>query len=1108
MEAWELQPSAPIFASRFGMKGTGNGQFIEPLGVAMAKNGNVYVLDTSNNRVEELSPSGTYLEKFGSSGHEKGQLSSAWAIAVDSKGNIWIADSANNRVDEFNEKREFVEAFGFGVTNGEEKLEVCTTTCRAGTAGSGTGQFKEPKGIAVNASGDVYVDDYANNRIEELTEKGAFLGMFGFGVSNGESKFETCTSACKAGVAGSGNGQFSSPHGVAVGPNGNVWVADTGNNRIEEFGEKDEYLTQFGSKGTGSGLFNLPRSVTLDSVGNIWVADTGNNRVQELSPSGVYMTTFGDAGTGSGQFEEPSSIALAPSGAIYVADAKNNSAQEWTPAPRPGNEAAHDTRMAFYSAGEESTVTLCRKHPEWAGLPCQTEPVAQPGVSGSPELPVTTLTYNMWDGIEKNEEKFGSGAKAVTRTKLQTYDPAGRALTSEEASSPATDTALPKVTDGYSSTTGALETQSATINGGTKTTTSKNNSLGQLVEYTDAEGNVTKYTYEEGSDGRLLEVSEGKGKEAASDQTYSYSPTTGFLTKLVDSAEPGMAFTATYDAEGKMTTEGYPNGMTADYTYSQIGTATGIEYIKNTNCSSKCPETWFSNAIVPSIHGEVLQQTSTLAKEKYTYDGGGRLTETQETPAGKGCTARLYAYDEEANRTSLTTRGSATETCATEGGLVRAHSYDSANRLIDGGVEYEAFGNPTKLPSSDANGHELTTKYYVDGQVETQKQSEETESHKLNERTISYKYDPAGRAMETVSENSEPKTKSTVISHYADGSEALMWTSEGSEKWTRNIPGIDGELDATQKSGQAPVLQLHDLEGNIVGTAAFSETETNLLSTYNSTEYGVPTTGSPPPYSWLGAEGVESGLPSSGVSTQGGASYVPEIGRTLQTGPIPSPGDFPNGTAGVGELDPTFTGSASGEINQIEIEHQAAVEKAQALEAEEHTYTCPASCTTEPEPPVGSSPGGGGGSGGGGGKGEGIVILPKPKCTYVDDLYFCSESEASEKASGKIEGKAWDCSLNYGILWSSGRISLQGELTCNVEIKSDNIDGYVGYGSEHASAAEKPGLPSEKGLSYNVQFHLTFKHFHGHPGSTWTEVCWNALTRGGWASGCTDPQTG
>ena len=128
-----------------------------------------------------------------------------------------------------------------------------------------------------------------------------------------------------------------------------------------------------------------------------------------------------------------------------------------------------------------------------------------------------------------------------------------------------------------------------------------------------------------------------------------------------------------------------------------------------------------------------------------------------------------------------------------------------------------------------------------------------------------------------------------MINHYPGPGEAISWTSEGSEKWTRNIPGIDGTLTATQHNSEAAVLQLHDLQGDIVATAALSETETKLITTYNSTEYGVPTNGTPSKYSWLGAIGLATELPS-GAPAPGGGSYVPQLGKPLQTQRVVPPG--------------------------------------------------------------------------------------------------------------------------------------------------------------------------------------------------------------------------
>jgi hypothetical protein len=108
-----------------------------------------------------------------------------------------------------------------------------------------------------------------------------------------------------------------------------------------------------------------------------------------------------------------------------------------------------------------------------------------------------------------------------------------------------------------------------------------------------------------------------------------------------------------------------------------------------------------------------------------------------------------------------------------------------------------------------------------------------------NEETLEYKLDPKERDLETLSTG---KTASTVTSHYDGPGNALAWTSESAEKWTRNIPGLGGELAAIETSAGHTVLELHDLQGNIVATSGLSETETELVSKYNSTEFGVPTT--------------------------------------------------------------------------------------------------------------------------------------------------------------------------------------------------------------------------------------------------------------------------
>jgi RHS repeat-associated protein len=855
----------PTYTASFGAKGTGVGQLEKPTYDAIDAKGNVWVSEYASNRISEFSPTGTFIETLGwgvsngehkleackssceegLQGAEKGELYDPTGIAI-ANGLIYVVDSGNNRIEVYN----------------EEKSEAVN---QWGEAGSTAGKFKTPLAIAISPSGNVWVGDSLNRRLQEFKSEGKFIEAVGWGViKNSEVKYQICTSGCEAGLKGEGEGQFASTWGMTF-AGSTLYVTDTGNNRVEEINEKSEPAGHFGTAGTGNGQLESPVGIaTSPTTGNLYVTDTGNNRMQVFTPSGEYLTQFASFGTGNGQLDFPEGDAINSSGEIYVVDDLNHRVERWVPTIT-GNEGAHDTRTVYYTSKEEAAVPECRNHPEWAELPCQTEPVSQPGGS-LPQLPVTTITsYNLWDEPLTTVEK---GAK--TRTKTDTYDSAGRLKTTLTESGEGTS--LPEVTYSYSAEagaeTGALTKQSTPSTG--KTITSVYNTLGQLTSYTDADANTSSYEYD--VDGRILKTNDGKGA-----QTYTYSKATGLPEQLVDSSHEGMKFTATYDAEGHMLTEGYPNGMTAYYTYNQAGTPTSLVYKKLTDCTEEEKEKcqWYKDVVVPSIHGQWLTQTSNLSKQQYTYDASGRLTQVQNTPVGKGCTTRIYAYDEDSNRISLTTREpNLKKECTTTGGTTESHTYDTADRLTDNSIAYNDFGDITTLPEADTEGGPLTNTYYDDGQAATQTQ---------HEQTIGSNLDPAGRTRETVATG---KKTSDIVSHYAGPSNEPSWTTNTSGETTRNIAGINGQLAAIQNNSEVPVIQLANLHGDLIGTAYLSETATEMASKEDTSEFGVPTTTLPAKYSWLGAIELPTELPS-GVTTMGVRSYVPQIGRFLQADPVP-----------------------------------------------------------------------------------------------------------------------------------------------------------------------------------------------------------------------------
>jgi streptogramin lyase len=592
------------------------------------------------------------------------------------------------------------------------------------------------------------------------------------------------------------------------------------------------------------------------------------------------VNSYSGQGNLGWKLRAPTSVTVDPEGKAItnttLYNATTGQVTETRGAEGVGGSSARDSKVIYYGAEANSEgLPACGAHPEWAGLVCETLPTKQPE-GGTPNLPVKAVLYNMYDEPTTTTETFGT----TVRTKTNTYDAAGR-LTGSEATATA-GAALPKVTDTYSSSLGLLEKESTTVEGQTKAIVDKYNTLGQLTEYEDADGNIAKYKYGGlANDGQIEEISDS-GDAGADKQSYAYNGTTKRLEKLTDSA--AQTFTASYDADGRLLSEVYPNGMCANESYNSAGEATSIEYLKTTNCAEREAGSWFRETETPSIRGQAYARTNSLSSEVYGYDTADRLIEVRETPTGGGCHERIYAYDAEGDRTSQTNREpGGGGGCATEGGTTQSHTYDEAGRLTDSGIAYDSFGDVAKLPAADAEGNELNTTFYVDGAVATQSQSGVTNSYYL---------DPEGRVRETVTGGKQ------LISHYDGAGPTVAWTNDSAGHWTRDIPGIDGALAATQSNGETPILQLHDLQGDVVATIGDNSSETKLLSTYAGTEFGAPNGGEhPSKFAWLGAAGVETSL-SSGVITYGATSYVPQTGRPLQSEAVEPPG-LPEGS-GVG----------------------------------------------------------------------------------------------------------------------------------------------------------------------------------------------------------------
>ena len=301
------------------VNGTGTAaKFAGPYGVAADSSGNVYVGDTGNSVIRKISAAGVVSTLAGSgvNGFANGsgasaQFANPGGVAVDASGNVYVADINNNLIRKI-------------TSSG-----TVTTFAGSGAAGfaNGTGtsaQFYFPYGVAVDSSGNVYVADSSNFRIRKITPAGVVTTLAG----SGSNSF----------ADGTGTGaSFSYPYGIAVDSSGTVYVADWGDNRIREITAAGVVTTLAGSSvagyldGTGGGAeFNRPEGIAVDSSGNVFVSDGSNQVIRKITSSGTVTTFagstygFADGSHTSAQLETPFQLSFGPSGVLYLADTDNN----------------------------------------------------------------------------------------------------------------------------------------------------------------------------------------------------------------------------------------------------------------------------------------------------------------------------------------------------------------------------------------------------------------------------------------------------------------------------------------------------------------------------------------------------------------------------------------------------------------------------------------------------------------------------------------------------------------------------------------------------------------------------------------------------------------
>ncbi|MBD0372175.1 MAG: gluconolaconase [Pyrinomonadaceae bacterium] len=299
----------------------GQARFADPFGVAVDSRGDVYVSDAgSNNRIRKITPEGMVTTLAGGEeGFQDGQGAGARfntpsALALDASGNLFVADTGNNAIRKVTPEG------------------LVTTIAGSGANGLKDGaareaEFNAPVGVAVDDEGNVYVADTYNDRIRKVTKEGQVTTIAGGGQSPGYMDGPAM------------NASFDTPCGLLITPAGELFIADTGNNRIRKI-TKEGQVTTFASAANlteNQSLLFAPVALALTHDGILYSTGNDRGRVAQISTDGA---VFAFAGAGSGfqdgngetaRFNSPTGIAIDKRGALYVADSANYLVRELTP---------------------------------------------------------------------------------------------------------------------------------------------------------------------------------------------------------------------------------------------------------------------------------------------------------------------------------------------------------------------------------------------------------------------------------------------------------------------------------------------------------------------------------------------------------------------------------------------------------------------------------------------------------------------------------------------------------------------------------------------------------------------------------------------------------
>ncbi len=650
-----------------------------PRGIASDAHGDVFIADTSNNRVQEIAgyahtqygismTAGDIYTVAGSASGAAGDsgngglatsalLNQPEGVAADSSGNLYIADSNNHQIREV------------AASTGDISVVAGSTTGDSGNGGPATSaKLSVPAGVAVDGSGDVFLADPGNHQVQEVPASSGT--HYGIPMTGGDIYTVDGTPGI-SGTSGDGgpatSAQLNQDADVAVDSAGNLYISDTGNNRIQEVAAAthaqwgismtggDVYTIAGSATGGGgssgntgpavSALLSSPVQVVLDGAGDLYIDDTANSVVREIAAANgtqwsqsmttgdIYNVagtsgTFGSSGNGgpatSARLNGESGVGTDPAGDLFISDAGDDLVQEVTATPDSAIPAAPGQTSSLSPAPGGITVTqpggAQATFYAQSGGTCAAPYNVAGGYCALPVFSDASLTDNT--GSETYTFIPSPGADTYTYSwngqLITESDPAGDTLTITYQSPAPGSGNCPATATSCETITAASGRALVIGSNGSGLITSVTDPMGRdwsygyananLTTVTDPMSKVTSYAYGQGSTGNPLLASD-------------------LLAMTAPNAQPGGpdagdATVNVYNAAGQVTSQADPMGFKTTFSYC-VNAASG-------NCMDAATGTGFVTVTDPDGNTTVYGYTEGAQTSQSAWTAGTTLSSEQD----------------------------------------------------------------------------------------------------------------------------------------------------------------------------------------------------------------------------------------------------------------------------------------------------------------------------------------------------------------------------------------------------------------------------------------------------------------------------------------------